>query len=167
MYELEKDERINELIALTKSNSGVSGPRLAKAHMELASILAEKLPYLDPKDTTIVAMLRGGIFFAEGLYFTLGCKFQTFDPKHERFIRPQTKNVIIADSVINTGKTIQEIYQPDMMVVCCVINRSAVELFGDRLFAVRISDNSYVGSNVKCQTGTIGPDTTMRLFNQL
>ena len=84
MYELEKDERINELIALTKSNSGVSGPRLAKAHMDLASILAEKLPYLDPKDTTIVAMLRGGIFFAEGLYFTLGCKFQTFDLSDRR-----------------------------------------------------------------------------------
>ena len=60
---------------------------------------------LDPQDTTVVAILRGGIFFGAGLYFALGCRFELYDPhpKHAEFVRPATKNVILADSVINTG----------------------------------------------------------------
>lgn len=165
MFEIEKDNRVNELIAITKSNSGISGPALAKAHMELGEKLAEEFSGLDPDDTTIVAMLRGGLFFAEGMYFKLGCKFQTYDPKKDNFVRPNTKNVILVDSVINTGKTIQEIIEPDMYVACCVINKKAVSLFDNQLYAIRVSENSFVGANVQQQTGDKGPDTTMRLFN--
>ena len=104
MFELEKSEKILDLISITKSNSGISGPKLAQAHMELGYLLAEHIP-VEPEDTTVVAMLRGGVFFAEGIYFRLGCKFQLFDPKRDAFQRPNTKNVILADSVINTGKT--------------------------------------------------------------
>lgn len=167
MFELEKTTEVNELIAVTKSNSGISGPALAKAHMELGRLLAEKMKDLDPDDTTIVAIMRGGIFFAEGMYFSLGCKFQTYDPKYEIFEKPQTKNIIIVDSVINTGKTLQDILSPDMYVACCVINEKAVPIFDDQLYAVRVSSNSYVGENVKKQFGNAGPDTTLRLFNQL
>ena len=35
------------------------------------------------------------------------------------------------------------------------------------LTSVRISTNSFVGIEVKAQKGNKGPDTTMRLFNQL
>lgn len=167
MFELEKTEKINKLIAVTKSDSGVSGPQLALAHIELGKELGNQMKEFDPKDTTIIAMLRGGIFFAEGLYFSLGCKFQIYDPKHEEFDRPKTKNIILVDSVINTGKTIFSIMDPDMYVACCVINEAAVATFSDRLFTVRVSKNSYVGSNIKKQSGNKGPDTTMRLFNQL
>lgn len=165
MFEIEKDERINELISITKSNSGISGPTFAKAHMELGEVLADAFADLDPNDTTIVALLRGGLFFAEGLYFKLGCKFQTYNPKTDVFVRPNTKNVILVDSVINTGKTIQEILQPDMYVACCVINQKAVPFFDNQLYAIRVSENSFVGANVLQQTGNKGPDTTMRLFN--
>ena len=99
MYEIEKTERVKELIAVTKSDSGISGPELCAAHMELGRILADGLRELDPDDTTVVAMLRGGIFFAEGIYFALRCRFETFDPKTQEFVRPGTKNVIIVDSV--------------------------------------------------------------------
>ena len=54
-----------------------------------------------------------------------------------------------------------------MLVACCVINEKAVPLFGKRLYAVRVSKNSYVGDKVQKQEGNRGPDTTMRLFNQL
>ena len=165
MFEIKKNDRINELIALTKSNSGMSGPVLAKAHMELGEYLADAFADLDPEDTTIVAMLRGGLFFAEGMYFKLGCKFQTYNPKSEEFIRPKTKNVILVDSVINTGKTIQEVLDSDMLVACCVINQKAVSIFDKQLFTVRVSENSFVGAEVLQQTGNKGPDTTMRLFN--
>lgn len=167
MFELEKTEEINNLIAITKSDSGISGPELAKAHIKLGKALGSQITGLVPEDTTIVAMLRGGIFFAEGMYFAMGCKFQTYDPKHEQFVRPETKNVILVDSVINTGKTLLEILDPDMKVACCVINEQAVPVFNECLYTVRVSKNSFVGKNVKKQEGKVGPDTTMRLFNQL
>lgn len=165
MFELEKTNEINRLITITKSDSGVSGPLLAEAHMELGKALGRQMTMFDPKDTTIVAMLRGGIFFAEGMYFSLGCKFQTYDPKHETFVRPETKSVILVDSVINTGKTMIDIMDSSMYVACCVINEKAVPLFENRLYTVRISENTFVGSNVQRQCGNKGPDTTMRLFN--
>lgn len=165
MFEIEKDNIVNELIAITKSNSGISGPVLAKAHMELGEKLAEEFSGLDPEDTTIVAMLRGGLFFAEGMYFKLGCKFQTYDPKKDTFVRPNTRNVILVDSVINTGKTILAILEPDMKVASCVINQKAVPLFDKQLYTIRVSENSFVGADVLQQTGDKGPDTTMRLFN--
>ena len=134
--------------------------------MELGYLLAEHMP-VDPEDTTVVAMLRGGVFFAEGIYFRLGCKFQLYDPKRDAFQRPNTKSVILVDSVINTGKTIQEILQPDMLVACCVINEKAVAALSDQLYTVRVSENSFIGTNIQQQAGNRGPDTTMRLFNLL
>ena len=167
MFEINKTDRINELISITKSDSGISGPELAKAHIELGKYLAQSFPEMSPEDTTVVAMLRGGIFFAEGIYFHLGCKFQLYDPKKEIFVRPETKNVIIVDSVINTGHTIKRILQPDMLSASCVINERVTELFGEQLYTIRVSKNSYVGGNVSQQNGGVGPDTTMRLFNQI
>lgn len=165
MFEIKKGSRVNELIAITKSNSGISGPVLAKAHIELGEIIAEAFSELDPEDTTIVAMLRGGLFFAEGMYFKMGCKFQTYDPKKDTFVRPNTKNVILVDSVINTGKTILAILEPGMKVASCVINQKAVPLFDKQLYTIRVSENSFVGTEVLQQMGDKGPDTTMRLFN--
>lgn len=167
MFELEKTDEINRLIAITKSDSGISGPSLAEAHMELGKALGNQMTMFNPAETTVVAMLRGGIFFAEGIYFSLGCKFEIYNPKSERFVRPDTKNIILVDSVINTGKTMLEIIDPGMYVACCVINENAVPKFDERLFTVRVSKNSFVGSNVQKQSGNRGPDTTMRLFNQL
>ena len=164
MFELEKTENISNLINITRSNSGVSGPLLAQTHIELGKRLAAHMDF--PKDdTTVVAMLRSGIFFAQGIYFQLGCSFQLFDPKTETFKRPETSNVILVDSVINTGKTLKSIFTPDMFVACNVINSSAVEIFKDCLFTVRVSENFYVGSEMKEQIGKAGPDTTLRLFN--
>lgn len=167
MFEITKTQEIQRLIAITKSNSGISGPELVKAHIALGEALGKEMQVFDPNDTTIVAMLRGGIFFAEGMYLSMGCRFQTYDPKHEEFIKPSTKNIILVDSVINTGKTLLDIIDDDMYVACCVINEQAVRKFADRLYTIRVSHNSFVGSDVKKQTGNIGPDTTMRLFNQI
>lgn len=166
MFELKKTEKINHLISITKSNSGVSGPELAKAHIRLGELLAEQMDY-PGDDTTVVAILRGGIFFAQGIYFQLGCRFETYDPKHEEFKRPETKYVILVDSVINTGRTISKIMDQNMVVACCVINQDAVSIFHDKLFTVRVSQNSFVGGHVSKQVGKVGPDTTMRLFNQI
>lgn len=157
---------MQRLIAITKSDSGISGPELAKAHMRLGALLAEHM-FFPPEHTTVVAVLRGGLFFAEGIYLRLGCKFGLYDPKGNRFPWPDTEHIILADSVIHTGKTIAPLLGPRVFVACCVVHESAAAQFGNSLYTVRVSKNSFVGSNVKKQTGTIGPDTTMRLFNQL
>lgn len=167
MFEIRKTEEIQRLVDITKSDSGISGPELVKAHIALGEALGNQMSDFKPEETTIVAMLRGGIFFAEGMYFAIGCRLRTFDPKHETFIRPDTKNVILVDSVINTGKTIIDILDEDMTVACCVINEQAVTKFENQLYTIRVSRNSFVGSNVRKQEGKVGPDTTMRLFNQL
>ena len=166
MFELQRIEDVSELIAITKSDSGISGPLLAETHIELGKRIAKYMSF--PKDdTTVVALLRGGIFFAQGIYFELGCSFQLFDPKNEGFKRPKTKNIILVDSVINTGNTIEQIYEPDMKVACCVINEKAVEKFDNNLYTIRTSNNSFIGSDIKIQQGNYGPDTTMRLFNAI
>ncbi len=167
MFEINKSKEIQRLIDITKSDSGISGPELVKAHIALGEALGSQMTGFVPEETTIVAMLRGGIFFAEGMYFAMGCKLQTFDPKHETFVKPNTKNVILVDSVINTGKTMVDILDEDMFVACCVINERAVAMFGKKLYTIRVSKNAFVGSNVLKQEGKIGPDTTLRLFNQL
>ena len=166
MFELEHTEEVSRLISITKSDSGISGPALANAHIYLGKLLAKHLP-VEPNNTTVVAMMRGGMFFAQGIYFELGCKFQLFDPKKDAFFRPDTKYIVLADSVINTGSTIKSVLEPDMLIASCVINEQAVPSFQRRLFTVRVSKNSFVGSNVKEQKGNKGPDTTMRLFNLL
>lgn len=164
MFELGKNEEVNKLISITKSDSGISGPELAKAYIRLGELIADHID-LKPEDTTVVAMLRGGMFFAEGIYFKMGCRFQVYDPKKEKFTRPDTEHVILADSVINTGKTIDAIIATDMFVACCVINENAVQKYSDKLYTVRVSKNFFVGAPVGKQQGLVGPDTTMRLFN--
>ncbi len=166
MHEMKRNSEKDEgLIALTKSDSGVYGADLAEIHMMLGKRLANEFKHLNPDDTTIMAVLRGGIFLATGMYLELKCRFDLFNPKTDEFVRPKTKYVILVDSVINTGKTIKKLLTPDMFVACNVINERAVPLFGEQLYAVRISTNSYVGSDVAKQQGGVGPDTTMRLFN--
>ena len=166
MFELQKKENITELVMRTKSDSGVAGPDLALTHIELGKRIAKYLP-VDPKDTTVIAIMRGGIFFAQGIYFELQSQFEIFDPKHQAFNRPKTKFVVLADAVINTGRTIQKIMQKDFLVACNVIFAGSVPSFGKNLFAVRVSSNTFIGSNVQKQINQFGPDTTMRLFNQL
>lgn len=54
-----------------------------------------------------------------------------------------------------------------MKIACCVINENAVHLFDEQLYAVRVSKNSFIGTDIGKQCGNVGPDTTMRLFNQI
>ncbi|RAX55330.1 hypothetical protein CCY99_01125 [Helicobacter sp. 16-1353] len=176
MFEIKKTKRINRLIDITKSDSMVVGAKLALAHMQLGYLLGRQMSGFKPSETTIIAILRGGIFFAEGIYFKLNCRFEICDPKSDDLIIPATKNIILVDSVINTGKTIERIYQKihmenrqkNIYVASCVVNKKALEniTFKENLYTIRVSNNSFVGSNITKQNGDIGPDTTMRLFNE-
>ena len=78
MFELEHTEEVSRLISITKSDSGISGPALANAHIYLGKLLAKHLP-VEPNNTTVVAMMRGGMFFAQGIYFELAKRMLFFD----------------------------------------------------------------------------------------
>ena len=139
MFELKTIEDIDDLIDITKSDSGVQGVDLKNAHIRLGQKLAEYIE-VESKDMTIVAVMRGGIFFAEGIYDVLGKKGAKFDvvfPGVEKYERPQSKYILIVDSVINTGKTIDPLIDEDTYLACNVINEKAVNKYFDRLYAVR------------------------------
>jgi MoaA/NifB/PqqE/SkfB family radical SAM enzyme len=98
----------------------------------------------------------------------LNCTYCHFHEKKDYI------QVVIVDSVINTGRSIMRIideikkHNPgiDVIIAANVIQNEAVELFKDYLvFATRLSKNSFVGVNQSKQTGKIGPDTADRLFN--
>ena len=78
------------------------------------------------------------------------------------------------DSVINTGNTlerlIKELKKRNPCVSIClatnVIQRAALARFKELpLFAIRVSDNKYIGKKQSFQDGDSGPDTADRLFN--
>lgn len=156
---------------MTKSDSQVSGPALAQAHMALGQCMGDyfrtHLPF-PPEETTVIALLRGGIFFAQGIYFSGHYKFQLYDPKSGHPPTRMTPYTIVVDSVVNSGKTVLPFLEtPNTVVACCVASTQAVDMVGEQLYTVRVSPRSYVGSAVSSLQGEKGPDTTLRLFHWL
>ncbi len=79
MFELEKSPEVQRLIQITKSDSGISGPVLAQAHIKLGQLLAAQMDFV-PKDTTIVAIMRGGLFLRKGFTFNLDTNSRYMPP---------------------------------------------------------------------------------------
>ena len=171
----DEDEEIQADIAICKSNSGISGRRLAAAHVRLGEKIGRRITNVFPeKNTSILVLERGGRFFGDGVYMGAGGIFYSMNPKKDDTPVINTERVVIVDSVINTGKSIMRIidelknYNPgiDVIIAANVIQNEAAGLFKDYLvFATRLSKNSFVGVNQSKQTGKTGPDTADRLFN--
>ena len=173
-YDDEEYKKIKEYIAITKSDSGINGNKLAKAHFELGGKLVKYFSKLKPNETTIVSFERSGHFLADGIFMNFDARFITYNSKFQDFPKVQTKNVILVDGVINNGNTIlkaiEKIHQQNLSVnifiATNVINKDAlIKLHSFNLVAVRSSSNKFTGSNIKKQIGNIGPDTSDRLFN--
>lgn len=171
----DEDEEVKADIVICKSNSGISGSRLAAAHVRLGEKIGRHIATVFPeKNTSILVLERGGRFFGDGVYMGAGGIFYSMNPKQDDTPVINTERVVIVDSVINTGKSIMRIidelknHNPsiDVIIAANVIQNEAVELFKDYLvFATRLSKNSFVGVNQSKQTGKTGPDTADRLFN--
>ena len=183
-YILNEDETLNKneklkiesLIEITKSDSGICGSTLAKAHFELGKFLCRYLSALPVKDSTLISLERSGHFISDGIYMNFDCRFETYNSKFQPLPGIKTKNVILVDGVINNGKSMLETIQrikdispsTRITVVAGVVNVDALSLFDlYDLIAVRTSKNKFTGCNVKIQKGNFGPDTADRLFNQL
>ena len=169
-------KEISGLVSVTKSNSQICGNRLAAAHLELGKKLCRYFSELPASDTTLISLERSGHFLADGLYMGFDCRFETYNAKYQILPKILTRNVVIVDGVINSGKSMLEIIHQieknysdaNITVVAGVINENALPLFESYNFiAVRISKNKFTGSNVRIQSGDIGPDTADRLFNHL
>lgn len=171
----DEDEEVQDDIAICKSNSGISGSRLAAAHVRLGEKIGKRISTVFPeKNMSILVLERGGRFFGDGVYMGAGGIFYSMNPKIDDTPAIKSERVVIVDSVINTGKSIMRIIEEikknnpgiDVVIAANVIQSEAVELFKDYLvFVTRLSENSFVGVNQSKQTGKTGPDTADRLFN--
>jgi uracil phosphoribosyltransferase len=168
------------------------GPALAEVHREIGSLLAvdvaRRLPLeeyelahptgpsvgiqlVHNKRPVIVALLRAGLFLAEGLWARLpGSAMLLHSPGHGPFAEQglEGRPTIIVDAVINTGRSIAPIIEAahglgasEVMVVTLVGYRPTLERMTEAMpqvmfTAARLSERSYVGKG--------GTDTGSRLF---
>ena len=173
----DNDGCITDDIAICKSDSGVNGARLADAHIRLGRKLGEVMRGFIPNiNAAVIVLERGGRFFGDGVYTGFGGTFYSCNPKTDALPDIQRGFAVIVDSVINTGKSVLDMIDKlkqknpeiEIVVVANVIQNDAVDLLqGYKIFAVRTSANSFVGSRQATQKSGKGPDTADRLFNYI
>lgn len=161
-------------IAICKSNSGINGNKLAQAHFSLGQKVGMEISQTFPSDDAAILVLeRGGRFFGDGIYTTFGGRFYPFNSK-DTLPKIDSSVIIIVDSVINTGKSLLNIIKriqkcntkTEILIATNVVQEKALPLLqAFKLYAVRMSTNSFVGKNQSKQIGYTGPDTADRLFN--
>lgn len=163
-------------VAKCKSNSNVFGAQLRHAHYNLGEQLAGAF-WSDLYNGVAVCFMRGGLPFSLGIADRLDCPILFYDDKNAHDFFEQNANllrgkrVILIDSVINSGKSMLKAVDElngisdDIKIATNVLCYKAVEHFNSlETFTVRVSGNSFEGSNVKVQRGNKGPDTGDRLF---
>lgn len=191
LIELKQKYPLQNLINQTRIKD-ISPIELSKVHHELGKFLAmeilglqplkirqetlstnksEQIKYYDDSNFVIIAILRAGLFMAEGVReifhkanFILS--ESTNDIKDNEDLN--NKNIILIDSVINTGATIEkylnclEAKAIKIYIATNVIYRPTIEKlskFNIDIFTIRVSDSTYKGQG--------NSDTGNRLFNTL
>lgn len=176
LTEAKNNDSINGLIAICKSDSNVVGKDLRHAHYSLGSELTTTFKG-DFHDSVAICFMRGGLPFSLGIADALDCPILFFDDKASPdFFQKEKellegKQVLLIDSVINSGNSMLKAIESlngithDIKIMTNVLCYKAVEKFQNfDTYTVRISGNSFKGSNVKVQSGNKGPDTGDRLF---
>lgn len=168
-----------------QSQSMETGYRLRQAHYTLGKRIAERI-----LETTaacyskfaILIMMRAGLPFGLGLadkLETAGNPVAVYFIHHgiddETKAEIVGKTVILADAVINSGKSIQQIMailpeavRQSAILATTVMPQETVSRFEQfNLLTVRVSPNQYQGAKVNTITQGKGPDTGDRLFGTL
>jgi len=177
------DEETKHLIAICKSDSGVTGAVLRNAHRRLGNKIAEMIVEdYNARGATVICLMRAGLFFGWGIADIVdGPVMLTYqnDISSDRLPSYLAENgeiihgktVIIADAVINSGKTMRSIsmdlgkFSEKLIIATNVIQSESVEKFtGTPLYASRVSENKFIGYRMKKQNCNRGPDTGDRLF---
>ncbi len=166
---------IKEQIGKCLSSSNVCGKDLREAHYYLGKQLGLQIQSdknLKSTNVGVLVMMRAGLPFglglADGLELSNNVDLLFSSSSDSDFTKYDY--VIIADAVINTGKTIFEtIKRVDVAKVIVATNVISEKYLGnfDNLdtYSVRVSANSFKGSNVKSVSNGRGPDTGDRLFS--
>lgn len=191
------DENIFKLLNTQSRRADLTPGQLSKVHMKLGELVSHKiLQTIDLEDIEIqhvqgirkgtgiassekiliIAQMRSGLFVAEGIkeIFDGRYKFEMMDDENDlqqiMTKYDQEYNVIVADSVINTGITMQSILDiliqrqyKRIFIVALVMNSNGSKLLENyknvELYVARISDNFYKGIG--------NTDTGNRLFGNL
>lgn len=172
------DHRVKELTDLTKSDSGVQGKKLRKAHYEIGQLLGNKIHEEFPDEKFIVIiMMRSGLFVGSGLADVLDCPIILYDDVNkfmkewEQFAKNKEFTALICDGVVNSGRTIikfiEETSIEKFIVVTNVICSNCKLIDVLPIYAARISNHSFVGYKQKEVSNGKGPDTSDRLFKLL
>lgn len=156
------------------SSSNVCGKDLRQVHYYLGKQLALQIKaelYLNKLNIGVLIMMRAGLPFGIGLADQLEISnsvdilfSSTSDIDYGKY-----DYVIIADAVINTGKTIFEavksIDNKKVIIASNVISQKYIDNFDSlNTYAIRVSSNSFIGSKVQAVANGKGPDTGDRLF---
>lgn len=175
MVEVLKDINDNVKQAITKclSSSQVCGFELRKAHYYLGNKLGKEIAKersIANNKVGVLIMMRAGLPFGFGISDALdennnvSILFSTYENDYSSY-----DVIIIADAVINTGKTILEIIKQfcDKKVVIAtnvISDKHLDNLIKLDIFATRISERSYHGVKTTSFANGKGPDTGDRLF---
>lgn len=172
-----QDQAVAGDIAICKSSSGIHGSRLAQAHFSLGVRMGRYVRNVLPNQGIPVLVLeRSGRFFGDGFYIGFGGQLYPCDPKRDVLPVFKSNLVVIVDGVIHTGASVLDMIERlrrnnpavQICIVTNVMQKESLPKFREyALFAVRVSENKFVGKRQKKQHGSSGPDTADRLFNLL
>jgi len=173
LTETENVIRNNELC---KSAAQKSGTVLRKAHYELGLEIGNEISQaLEEKKESIAVfvMMRAGLPFGLGIADSLeqnGKKVSVLFSGRDDLDFRSYDSVIVADAVINTGKSIIQMLEnaplEKVIIAANVMSEEGCTAMNQySVFASRVSTHSYKGSAVKTISNGKGPDTGDRLFN--
>lgn len=176
MVEVLKDanDSVKQAINKCLSSSQVCGYELREAHYYLGRKLGKEIANarsIFNKKVAVLIMMRAGLPFGFGISDALednnsvAVLFSTYENDYFSF-----DVVIIADAVVNTGKTILEIksklVDKQVIIATNVISDKYLDNLKELdIFATRISNHSYKGVKTTMVSNGNGPDTGDRLFD--
>lgn len=169
-----------------KSGSSTQGGKLRKAHNVLGQHIAKSIhnkAELPNENYAVLVLMRAGLNFGLGISDELEelgadveIHFITDDILGEETLNAiENKTPILADAVINSGRSILKVYdqlplqgQATAIVATTVIPLDSVKCLEKfNLMTVRTSENKYKGARVTSINNGVGPDTGDRLFGTL
>lgn len=167
-------------IAICKSDSGVEGRKLRKAHYDLGMSVAKLIKEDYPNDEfVVVIMMRSGLCFGQGIADYFDCPELFYDESYTKKFETEfygnfkykDKIIILVDGVVNSGKSMKEITAKmvgyNTVIATNVISSKFNVDYIHPIYATRISGRSFVGAKQQTISNGKGPDTSDRLFKNM
>lgn len=161
-------------ISICKSTSEKQGSILRDAHCQLGRKVGEliKTDFAN-SEFSVLVMMRAGLPFAEGIANYLDCPmvFSSEKDWQKSIGLLPNRKVIVADAVVNTGKSIMEcmsrIEASSVIIAANVVSSKFKPSIFCPIYATRVSNNTFVGAKQLTVSDGKGPDTGDRLFRTI